>query len=161
MDTLIVRGGTLGTSNKFYTPGVHEIEDAGELADLELTARDLPWVTIERDYVEPLQLVERTSPENPQPAIPSPGQNLIADTGNSHFEPTAAAKIEEALIPEAERPAPGFPCPYCESNLRNEGARISHVKAKHVEQADDFMAQRRAAREAGEHGWGENAPSEE
>ena len=155
MAHLIVRGGTIGTSTGFYPAGVHEIEDEEKLAELELATSDLPWATVEREYVEPLQL--GTGEQEAQPALPTMGQGLIAETGNDRTEKSAASKIEDALIPEPEKPTPGFQCPHCDKNLRNEGARISHMKSRHPDLVEEFMAERRAAKEAGEHGWGENA----
>lgn len=144
MAHVIVKSGSYGIGDRFFYTGATECTD--ELILDAIRNEELPWIWVDENYAEPVES-SKVSTEEPQPAIPTQGQKLVAETTHDVEVPTAVAKMEEALAPEPEKPTPGYPCPFCEKVLKNPGGQMGHIKTKHEAQFDEWDRERRAAKE--------------
>ena len=143
MAHVLVKGGTYSIGSFYFPEGATECDDEQVLAHIR--GEGLKWVTVEENWQpEPEQL---EFPEDPKPALPTQGEKLVAED-DGRVEKSATGRIADATREKPKEELPGFPCPYCPDKvLKNEGARIAHVRAAHKELYEDWNARRLAAKE--------------
>ena len=141
MAHVVVKGATYSIGDRYFTPGATECHDEELLAVISAAARELPWLRVDYHYREP---ASKSAPvEEPKPALPTPGQKLIAETdAASRSRETAAAKIAKAEAPAPTKAKPGHPCPYCDRVLKNPMGLREHVRHGHKDRYAEFSAQR-------------------
>lgn len=142
MAHVVVTGGTYSIGSHYFPAGATECEDEKVLAHLR--AENLKWVQVVDHWQAETEQLE--FPEDPRPAVPTQGQKLIAESDGS-VEKSAVGRIAEVTAPAPPAKRDGAPCPFCPDRvLRNEGARIAHIRHSHSELYEDWNARRLAAK---------------
>lgn len=147
------RGGTLYVGGVIFDKGVTEVPtDRVSVEDVRRACEDLPWVRVVEDptdyeaeadghaQLEETLRAERGLPE-PEPALPVPGEELVAAAEIDEQKATRAERLADLVENDGADKADKadkkeYPCPHegCGKVLKSASGLRQHVKLKHTDE---------------------------